>query len=72
MRDALCGALNMVMRNTFVSALLLGGVALCVTGRAQEARMGTQPTFRAEVSLVEVVAVVTGEDGRSLGDLRAL
>lgn len=31
----------------------------------------SQPTFRSEISLVEVVAVVTGEDDRSLGDLAA-
>lgn len=38
---------------------------------AQEPRSAAQPTFRAEVNLVEVVAVVTGEDDRSLGDLAA-
>ncbi len=38
---------------------------------AQETRPATQPAFRAEVNLVEVVAVVTGEDDRSRGDLAA-
>lgn len=38
---------------------------------AQSPPSPDQPTFRAEVSLVEVVAVVTGEDGRSLTDLTA-
>jgi VWFA-related protein len=38
---------------------------------AQEPRSARQPTFRAEVNLVEVVAVVTGEDDRSLRDLAA-
>jgi VWFA-related protein len=38
---------------------------------AQESRSAAQPAFRAEVNLVEVVAVVTGEDDRSLGDLAA-
>ncbi|WP_291981302.1 VWA domain-containing protein [Luteitalea sp.] len=38
---------------------------------AQTPRPAAQPTFRAEVNLVEVVAVVTGDDDRSLGDLAA-
>lgn len=52
-------------------ASVLCGVVFSVTGLAQDARPATQPTFRAEVSLVEVVAVVTGEDDRSLEDLAA-
>lgn len=48
-------------------------VASChaVVPSAQEPRSAGQPAFRAEVNLVEVVAVVTGEDDRSLGDLVA-
>lgn len=51
--------------------------ALCVLlgvgnqAAAQQSAIPEQPAFRAEVSLVEVVAVVTGEDDRSLTDLTA-
>lgn len=51
--------------------------ALCVElslvsqAAAQQSPPPDQPTFRAEVSVVEVVAVVTGEDDRSLTDLTA-
>lgn len=38
---------------------------------AQQAPPPEQPTFRAAVSVVEVVAMVTGEDDRSLTDLTA-
>ncbi len=47
-------------------------VLLCpVSSRAQETPPATQPTFRTETNLVEVVAVVTGEDDRSLGAVLA-
>jgi VWFA-related protein len=48
-------------------------VVLILAGRAdaQQSAPPEQPTFRAEVSVVEVVAVVTGEDDRSLTDLTA-
>jgi len=52
-------------------ALLLGGFAMDVAGHAQDVKPLAQPTFRAEVNLVEVVAVVTDEDDRSLSDLAA-
>lgn len=51
--------------------LLVAALALEVAGHAQEPSASPQPAFRAEISLVEVVAVVTGDDGRSLGDLTA-
>lgn len=44
---------------------------LAAVSSAQETRSAAQPAFRAEVNLIEVVAVVTGEDDRSLGDLAA-
>lgn len=52
-------------------AFLLGAGAFGVSVRAQHAGPLAQPTFRTETNLVEVVAVVTGEDDRSLGDLAA-
>ena len=56
---------------TFVTAALAVAF-VCVAGpRAQGPRPAAQPTFRAEVNLVEVVAVVTGQDDRSLDDLAA-
>lgn len=41
------------------------------TPYAQGPASPAQPTFRAEVNLVEVSAVVTGDDGRSVDDLTA-
>lgn len=47
-------------------------LAFCTVAVAQpQGTVPTQPAFRAEINLVEVVAVVTGEDDRSLGDLAA-
>lgn len=59
-----------LLRECAVVAALLpfGGAA---TLYAQESGRPARPAFRAEVNLVEVVAVVTGEDGRSLADLVA-
>lgn len=50
--------------------------SICVTVAALTAAHAQQPatspqTFRTGISIVEVVAVVTGEDGRSLTDLAA-
>ena len=56
------------------AALVIAVLLACladVVGRAQDVRSPAQPSFRAEVNLVEVAAVVTGEDERSLGDLEA-
>lgn len=46
-------------------------VAASATARAQDPTPPPEPTFRAEVNIVEVVAVVTDEAGESLGDLTA-
>lgn len=59
------------MRSGAALVGLLTVALLSGRGSAQDARPAAQPTFRAEVNLVEVVAVVTGEDNRSLGDLAA-
>lgn len=54
-----------------VSAVaLMGSVVLPPVSRAQDLQP-SPPTFRAQVNLVEVVAVVTDADGRSLDDLVA-
>ena len=56
---------------SFSTAAAAVGIFHAAVSSAQEPRPAAQPTFRAEVNLVEVVAVVTGEDDRSLGDLAA-
>ncbi len=46
-------------------------VAASTAARAQDPTPPPEPAFRAEVNIVEVVAVVTDEAGESLGDLTA-
>lgn len=55
----------------FVAAAAMLAILPAALSGAFHGRLAGQPTFRAEVSLVEVVAVVTGEDDRSLVDLAA-
>ena len=59
------------MRDRVALTALLTATVLTSPGSTRDARPAAQPTFRAEVNLVEVVAVVTGDDDRSLGDLAA-
>lgn len=51
--------------------LLAGVAAVCVTAAVLSAQQQQQPVFRTGVDLVQVDAVVTGDDGRPVGGLTA-
>lgn len=68
MLNAECRERDKGMRKRLTIVLACGALGAMVGAQSRDP---AQPTFRAEVNLVEVAAVVTGEDGRSLDDLAA-